>query len=110
VGLWAYAAFYDVGAGGGQFEPDVDETAETLIAAAGRVQEIYEREGCRPRVRESVDQIIDKMLCDGRAALQRRERWTCTAGDVELALYPVPDRVGPPSTAHPYGISEQEEP
>ncbi|MFD8072284.1 hypothetical protein ACFV3E_06490 [Streptomyces sp. NPDC059718] len=108
MGLWAYAVFYGVGAAVGQGEPDVGEAARDLTAAAVRVQEIYDCAGLWPDVQESVRRITYEMLHEGSTALQRQESWSCRVGDVELTLFPMPDRVAP-VTARPYGIPEQAE-
>ncbi|MFC5200480.1 hypothetical protein [Streptomyces kaempferi] len=110
MGVWAYVAFFDIGAAAGQSEPDVDEAAKDLTAGIGRLRRFYESESSWQTLRESVRPVIDGMLREGRTALQRQERWTCRVGDVEVTLYPVPDRVGPAPTAWPYGIPEHGEP
>ncbi|MEU4091195.1 hypothetical protein [Streptomyces sp. NPDC026673] len=107
MGLWVHVSLFDVGASAGQIEPDVDECAKDLVDGIAGLRRFYGCESTWTATRASVGRIAEAMLRDGKAAVQRQEQWSCAVGDVEVALYPVPDRIGPSSTAHPYGIPER---
>ncbi|MGW1495583.1 hypothetical protein [Streptomyces sp. NPDC002402] len=75
-------------AAAGEDVGDIEGAVEALDQSVERIQE----RAMSPRdavvLHESAGVIRDLMLSHGRAAVERGERWTAKAGEVEVTLIP----------------------
>lgn len=75
-------------AAAGEDVGDIEGAVEALEQSVQRIQERAMLPRDAAALLGSARVIRDRMLSDGRAAVERGERWTAKAGEVEVTLIP----------------------
>lgn len=75
-------------ASAGEDVGDIEGAVQALDQSVQRIQERAMSPRDAAVLHESARVIHDQMLSDGRAAVERGERWTARVGEVEVTLIP----------------------
>ncbi|MGW2558960.1 hypothetical protein ACWCXB_06870 [Streptomyces sp. NPDC001514] len=87
MALWMAWGVSPITSAGEEFD-DIEGAVAALDQSVQRIQERAMTPVEAAALGESVRTIRAQMLSDGRAALERGERWTAKVGQVEVTLTP----------------------